>query len=226
MIHIDCDQNTPEWLALRLGIPTASEFDRLITPKTMKPSASAAGYLHEKLAEWALGSPLDEGDSIWMERGVDLETEAAATYGWETDTFPEKAGFFLTDDRMAGASPDRLVGDDGILEIKCPSAKVHVGYLFGSVAEAYRCQVQGLLWVTERRWVDVMSFNPAMPNAIVRVERDEKFIEALSEAVGAFVGRLKAGREELLRRGLKPRDPLPSGVPATGDGGSPLGIFD
>jgi hypothetical protein len=76
MIRLDLKQGTHEWLQARVGIPTASRFDDLITPKTRKPSSSATRYRNEILAEWILGHPIEWGTSQWMERGTELESEA------------------------------------------------------------------------------------------------------------------------------------------------------
>lgn len=217
MIHIDdVKQGTPEWHELRLYIPTASHFERILTPKKLAPSTNNS-YLMEKLAQWAVGGPIDELDGGglggWTHRGTEMEEEAVTSYEFEMNVDTKPGGFFLRDDRMVGGSPDRLVGDDGVLEIKCPAAKTHIGYLLrGNVAEEYKCQVQGLLWITGRDWADVMSYSPIMPNSIVRMARDEPFIVALKAAVDAFVERLLSGREELRRRGLVPREPAPRGA--------------
>ena len=203
MIRLDFAQGSPEWAAARLGIPTASNFDKLITAKTGKPSASATPYLHRKIAEWMLGVSLDEAVSSFMERGADREAEAVAFYELNREVDTEEVGIILRDDRLAGASPDRLVGADGLLEIKCPAAHTHIGYLLGSVADDYRCQIQGQLYITERAWCDSLSYCPGLPPALVRVERDEAFISALSGAVDGFVERMLEARAEMIRRGYK-----------------------
>lgn len=204
MIRLDVEQGSLEWLEARLTIPTASEFDRIITPKTLKLSASADKYRHELLAEWLLGEPLVSGDSGFMMRGTAMEDEARAWYEMQRDVDVERVGFILRDAQDAGCSPDSLVGSDGGLEIKCPSAAVHVGYLLGSVSEAYRCQVQSSLWITGRTWWDVLSYHPTLPKVLVRVERDEAFIEAMERIHGQFWAYVQEGREELLRRGIRP----------------------
>ena len=196
---IDCVQGSEEWRLARLGGVTTSQFHRLITPKTRKPSASAGGYLRELVAEWMLGAPLDDGDSLWMQRGSEMETEARAWYEFQNDVDVRQVGFCLRDDGKVGCSPDGLVGEDGLLEIKVPSAAVHVGYMLApeTLADEFRCQVEGQLWVCERQWCDLVSFNPEIPPALIRCERDESFIEALAEIVEAFVVRLEAAKEKL-----------------------------
>lgn len=202
-------QNTDEWEYARLGLPTASRFDSLLTPKKMELSRAADGYITELLAEWAIGAPLDDASSGFMQRGHDLEPEAARAYEFLRDCTAAEVGLCLSDDGRFGASPDRLIGDDGLLEVKCPAAKTHVGYLLnpGSLAADYRAQVQGQLWVTGRAWCDIVSYNPSLPAVIERVEPDAAYIAALSAAMADFLARLDAGRERLRALGIEPPPP-------------------
>lgn len=207
MITVDCIQGSDQWLTARLGLPTASQFSRIITPKKLKPSDASDGYLAELSAEWLIGEPIDPATNDWMTRGTELEPKAVRYYEAQRDVDTVEVGLCLTDDRLAGCSPDRLIGDDGGLEIKCPSAKVHVGYLMNGVDRDHTSQVQGCLWVTGRAWWDVMSFNPAMPPSIVRVERSQEYMDALDVAIPAFTDRLAHMREKLLALGCKPKTP-------------------
>jgi len=188
MIRLNCEQGSQEWLDARLGIPTASQFHRIITPKTMRLSSSAEGYVHELLAEELLGHPIDEGESQFMTRGSDLERSAFEFYEFNRDIETERVGFIVRDDGLVGCSPDRLVGEDGGLEIKCPSAKVHVSYMLSAAVDPqYKCQVQGALWLTGRAWWDWLSYNPELPAVRVRFTRDEEFIALLARAVDQFI---------------------------------------
>lgn len=195
-IVLDCQQGSPEWLRARLGLPTASNFDKVCTP-TGKLSASSDRLLAKLAAEWFLGVSLDDADSGFMQRGRDLEPEAAAWYEFDTNQTTTPVGLILRHDRKVGASPDRLVGDDGLLEIKCPSAEVHMTYLLGGMTNDYRCQVQGQLWITGRQWSDLCSYHPSMPKVKVRFERDEDFIALLAEAMDKFIVRLDAAKVKL-----------------------------
>lgn len=200
MIILNVKQNSDDWRLIRCGIPTASRFDRIITPKTMKASASQDRLINELLAEWMLGEPTDDPGNDYMMRGHALEDEAANWYAMERDTDLVRAvGFCLRDDCLVGFSPDRFVGDNGGLEIKCPMPPGHTGYLRGDIGDAHRCQVQGSLWLSGREWWDVLSYHPYMPKALIRVERDEKFIGKLEECVAAFLDRLAGERERLTR---------------------------
>jgi len=165
MILLDLKQGSPEWHRARLGIPTASQFARILTP-TGKPSSAAERYLHELIAERLLGEQVVDYESDEMHRGTELESQAVAWYELQRDVDAQRAGFCLTDDRLCGCSPDRLIGEDGGLEIKCPSAAVHVGYLLDSVGAKFTPQVQGCLWITGRQWWDLVSFNPLLPSSV------------------------------------------------------------
>lgn len=186
IIHDDVTQGTDAWLRLRAGIPTASCFDRIITPKC-KPSTQAEKYLHRLIAERIMGRPVTEHVSYWMGRGSQMEAEAVAYYEGVRDLDTVVVGFCTNDEGTIGASPDRLVGDEGLLEIKVPAEHTHVAYLFTEAVDAdYYPQIQGQLWITGRRWVDIMSYHPDMPPALVRVERDDDYIAKVAGAVTAF----------------------------------------
>ena len=194
-------QGTPEWLALRAGIPTASNFDMIVTPKG-KASTQSERYMHTLLAERIMGHPVLEVVTTWMDRGSQLEAQAVAYYEGQRDISTEKIGFLTNDDGTIGASPDRFVGDDGLLEIKVPKEHTHVGYLLTrSVDSAYYPQVQGQLWISERKWLDIMSYHPEMPPAIIRVDRDDAYIATLSGSVGAFSVDLERMAADLRERG-------------------------
>lgn len=197
MIRVDCLQGSAEWHAARLGVPTASQFHRILSPRSLKPSAQAERYLCELAAERILGTPLDSASSEFMERGKALEDEAVAWFELQRGVDTEKIGFALTDDRRAGCSPDRLVGADEGLEIKCPSPAIHVGYLLGDISEEYRLQVQGGLWVTGRKRWNLLSYSPLLPSALVVIERDREAIEALESALDEFCKRLDEATERL-----------------------------
>ena len=202
MIHLDVEQGSDEWIQARLGIPTASQFHRIITPKTLKLSQSADGYAYELLAEEILGHPIDEAESMFMSRGSQMERDAVKFYEFTQGVQTERAGFILRDDRLVGCSPDRLVGADGGLEIKCYSAANHVAAMLNAEAEKAKCQIQGGLWITGREWWDRLSYNPEMQSVITRSYRDEKFITVLADAVNQFVEFLAVCGKKLIRDGF------------------------
>lgn len=186
MIVHNVEQGSEAWLKLRLGIPTASDFHKIVTP-TGKLSAQAKGYANRLIAESLLGHPLDSLDGLpFVERGKDLEAEAVRLYEFTTGNTADVVGFCTTDDGQIGASPDRLIGEEGQLEIKCPSPQTHVGYLLEGLDKDYIPQIQGQLYVTGRKWCDFFSYHPSMPPVRVRVERNASYIEILSEALSTF----------------------------------------
>lgn len=193
---IDHPQGSNEWIMARVGLPTASNFDKIVTP-TGKLSSASNRYLSKLVAEWYLGQPLDDYASALMDRGTELEATAVRFYEFDGDVETAKVGLCLRDDGLVGGSPDRLVGEDGLLEIKCPSAEVHMSYVLGGLTDDYRCQVQGLLWITGRKWCDLLAWNPILPPAKMRYERDDEFIDLLAKSVDQFVERLEGAKRKL-----------------------------
>ena len=215
MIRVDVEQGSSQWLEARLGIPTASQFHRIITRKTLQPSSQAAGYINELLAEWLLGESGDDHKSQFMERGNDIEDEARRWYEFDRTVTVDRVGFCLTDDRTCGCSPDGLVGEDGGLEIKVLSASNHVGSLLTEDDEQRRCQIQGSLYVTGRQWWDRLYYHPTLPSVVHRMVRDEEFINTLAITMEAFVVALVACRDRLLNQGCVRIEPKPTGVCCT-----------
>jgi hypothetical protein len=200
-IH-DVVQGTTAWANLRAGIPTASQFHKIITPKTRKPSTQAPKYMLTLLAERVMGHPCDEFQSSWMARGKALEASAVSYYELQNNVDTTPIGFITNDAKTIGASPDRFVGDHGMLEVKCPSEAVHMGYLLGEDVDSdYYCQAMGQLWIAERMWIDVCSYHPDMPSVVVRVHRDEDFIDVLADAVESFSAALEDKAVVLRERG-------------------------
>jgi hypothetical protein len=210
MIHHKVAGQSEAWWKLRGGIPTASQFKRLITP-TGKISAQADDYMHILLAEYVIGHAVENYKSEWMDRGTELEDKAVLAYEFQRDVETEPGGFFTDDLVLSGASPDRLVGTDGLLEIKCPLAHTHVRYLLtGKVEEEYKPQLQGQLLLSDRKWVDIVSYHPEMPAAIIRVERDDQYIKALGCVLSTFIQLMLRRRDELAQRyNLRPPAPAP-----------------
>lgn len=175
---IECEQGTPEWFAARAGIPTASEFDKILTAGG-KASTQLEGYANLLIAEMLVQGQVETwGGSMWTQRGKELEAEAANWYAYEHDAQLQVIGFCVTDDGLCGCSPDRLVGDSGLLEIKCPSPQVHVAYLLDpeQLRKAYYTQAQGQMFVTGRRWVDLLAYHPKMPAVVYRIERSVDYM--------------------------------------------------
>ena len=191
------EQGTEAWLESRLGCPSGSGFDKLVT-STGKPSTSAEGYINQLIAELLTGKTTDMKVTEWMQRGTELEPQARNFYELASGNQVQEIGFCKADNIEAGVSPDGLIGADGALEIKCPSPSVHVSYLRGNkLPTKYVQQCQGVLWICEREWLDFVSYNESMPALIVRVHRDQDFIKALETEVTKACNLIKDEVERL-----------------------------
>lgn len=194
----DLEQGTQEWHQARAGIPTASCFDQILTTAGV-PSKSRDKYLYKLAAERIVGKSESGFQSDAMLRGQELEAEARAYYELTTDRKPIRVGICYSDDtRQIGASPDSLVDEEGLLEIKCPLAHTQVGYLLNEgLPTDYFQQVQGQLWVTGRKWADFVSYYPGLNPLVVRVLPDAKFHAALDAELPRFCADLIAITERI-----------------------------
>lgn len=196
---IDCTQGSDEWLSARLGVPTASQFHRIITTAKGDLSKQASKYAYELVVETLLGRPLEGPvpNTFAMERGRALEPIAAQHYEFTTDTETRLVGFVTTDDGRLGASPDRLiVGQRGGLEIKCKLDANHVAILLEGPEDDHKQQVQGCMAVCEAPWWDLLAYHPDLPPSLTRIERDEPYITKMGAALREFV----AMRDDMLIR--------------------------
>ncbi len=194
------EEGRAEWLRLRIGIPTASCFHRILTPKKLEISSQAVGYRNELLEEWITGEQIDAPQTEWMQRGVEDEDLAVSSYEGIYDIETQPGGFYTSDDGMLGCSPDRLVGDNGDLEIKTGAVRTMVGYaLNGKIAEDHMLQIQGRLMIHEREWVEVFAYNRLIIPKPVRVYRDEKIIGVMRIVLRTFVEQLLEARLKLER---------------------------
>jgi len=203
--RFDIPQGSAEWVELHRGRPTASRFGSIVTPKTLRPSASQAGLMAELLVERITGMTADQDLTDFMMRGKELEAEAIEAYSFDNALEVERVGFLLDDSGDYGCSPDGLVGEDGGLEVKCLSLERHVLALLGEMDLEHAAQVQGNLWISGRKWWDLYYFNGILPARRVRVERDEKHIAALAELVPAFCARVDDAERRLVQEyGITP----------------------
>jgi len=180
MIVLDCKQLGPEWFAARAGVPSASNFDKIVTTKG-EPSAQAKNYMYQLAGERLTGAKTETHQSAAMQRGIELEAEARSLYELMTDETVQTVGIcYPNEDKKYSCSPDGLVGEDGGTEIKCPLIHTHVGYLLdGKLPTAYFQQVHGSMLVAGRKWWDFMSYYPGIKPFIIRVQRDEQFCKKL-----------------------------------------------
>jgi len=185
-IHHDIVQYSEEYDRLKLGIPTSSHFLRIITPQG-KPSKQWREYACLLIAERILQHKIDVYHSPAMERGLIVEAEAADWYEFDRDVTVQRVGFITDDNHTTGCSPDRLVGEDGLLEIKAPLPQTQVEYwISGEIHERFRPQLQGQLYISQRSWVDIVCWHDVLPKLVMRVEPDEQFIKALARELQIF----------------------------------------
>ena len=189
MTAVNVLQRSEQWFELRRGIPTCSRFDQILTAARGEPSKSQETLINELIAESI--SPPEQGfirpATAEMEYGMKLEAEARCCYELEYATLPvQEAGFILSVCGLYGGSPDALVGDVGGVEIKCPNASTHVGYVrAGTLPNDYKCQVHGYLVVTGRDWWDFFSYARNLPPFYMRVTRDD-FTAKLAGEIAKF----------------------------------------
>ena len=171
-IH-DCEQRTEEWHRLRAGVPTASEFSKLVTSKG-EPSKSMEKYAVTLAAEVMAGGPVDAWQgNAHTERGAILEPEAISLYEFVHGATVEPVGFVTSDCGRWGCSPDGLVGDDGMVEVKCLKAENHIeAVLYYEKNErpqtTYIQQTQGQMYICERQWCDLIFYHPVLPLLVIR----------------------------------------------------------
>jgi hypothetical protein len=186
IFHHNVRQYSEDHDRLKLGIPTSSNFHKIITPQG-KPSKQWREYACVLISERILQRKIDFYKSPAMERGLIVEAEAADWYEFDQDVTVQRGGFITDDNHTIGCSPDRLVGDQGLLEIKAPLPQTQVEYwISGEVNERFRPQLQGQLYVSQRSWVDIVCWHDVIPKVVMRVEPDEKFIKALDRELQIF----------------------------------------
>ena len=182
----DVAQYSEEYDRLKIGIPTSSNFHKVITLQG-KPSKQWRAYACVLIAERILQQRIEFYNSPAMERGLIVEAEAADWYEFDQDLTVQRIGFITDDEHRMGCSPDRLVGDEGLLEIKAPLPQTQVEYwISGELSERFRPQLQGQLYITQRSWVDILCWHDVLPKLIMRVEPDDQFIKALDRELRIF----------------------------------------
>jgi len=178
MRHINVQQGTDEWLQARLGVLTASNFSKFITPGG-KASTQAEGEINKLIAERITGQRADMFTTPWMERGTELEPKARELFEFMTNHSVNQVGLMLMDDYQIGCSPDGIIGSAG-LEIKCPAPATHVKWLrAGTLPDEYQAQVQGSMAVTGFNTWYFMSFNELIEPLVLCIERDQSYIDKL-----------------------------------------------
>lgn len=196
---VQCEQRSVDWMLARAGIPTASEFDQILTPKLEpRKGEMPKSYMHKKLAEWWLGGPLADFNTFDMDQGNILEQEAIPWYSLEYNAEVKRVGFVTTDDGKVGCSPDGIV-EWGGLEIKCPAIHTHFGYVLdGELPDKYAAQVYGSLFVTGMdQWV-FLSYHRKTPNLVLKIKRDEAINARIGEALDSFLNKFEMEKDRLM----------------------------
>ena len=195
---INCEQGSDEWFGFKCGVPSASNFKKILTSPQKKAdkdagklSQTAKSYMNELIAEKLLMSHR-EIKARSLDWGKANEPLAREDYIFDcTDGDVVEVGFVLHDNGLYGASPDSLVGSNGGMEIKCPeNPGIHVTTMLEGMDKEHLPQVQGGIWICERDWWDFVSFRPDMPiqhrTHTQRIYRDEVYIRELSQKVRIF----------------------------------------
>lgn len=194
---INCEQGTEEWFSSRLGVPSASNLDKILNTKGSN-SKQYLKYMYQLVGESVTNTIESSYKTDAMQRGNDLESEARSLYEILTGNVIDQVGFCLNEDPLFGCSPDGLIGEDGGLEIKCPLISTHIDYLIGGeVPREYYAQVQGNLFVTGRKWWDFMSYSPNLKPLIVRVFPDKEYHELIKENLIEFNNKIKEIKEKI-----------------------------
>ena len=187
------EQRTEEWFKQRLGKVTASRIADVIAKTKTGPSASRANYMAQLIAERLTGQQQESYSSAAMEWGTQTEPLARSAYEINTGRIVLESGFVLHPDiKEAGASPDGIVWNAGLIEIKCPNTATHIETLLSKEAPSkYMAQMQWQMACTGRQWCDFVSFNPSFPAEmqlhVKRITRDDKLIGELEEQIGEFL---------------------------------------
>lgn len=200
-----CEQGSPTWYQCRLGIPTSSEFATILAKgKDGGVSLTRKTYMMKLAGEKLTGEPMDSYSNGHMERGKEWEAEARGLYAFERDVEPELVGFIRNGE--AGASPDSLIGNDGVLEIKSKAAHLQVELLLKGpdhFPPEFKAQTQGQLMVAEREWVDLCVYCRKLPLHLPRAGRDEPYIANLRGEIDRFNDELAALVDRVRRYGAK-----------------------
>lgn len=194
IIILEGEQRTDEWKAARLGVLTSSSCELILSPTQRKT------FLTKILSEMLTGEQEPLPYSPHIEHGVKFEDEARRFYEIQKNVKVREVSFIFKDEsKRIGTSPDGLVGEEGMLEIKCPSSKVHLSYITeDEVPKKYFYQMQHQMYVSGRKWVDFFSFDPRLPievrSYLKRVYRDEEAQEKIDtsskiiiKAIDAFL---------------------------------------
>ena len=200
------EQRSTEWFNARLGKVTASRVADVIAKTKTGYSTSRENYMAQLVCERMTGTQGESYNNAAMQWGTDQEPLARAAYEAAKDVLVGEVGFITHPTIIAaGASPDGLVGDDGLIEIKCPNTATHIDTLLSEkVPSKYNTQMQWQMVCTGRKWCDFVSFDPRMPEGlqlfIQRVDFDAEYVKMLEAEITEFLGELETKIERLNER--------------------------
>lgn len=186
-------QGTPEWHKERAGHATASCFKHVLAKIKTGEASVRRNYRFQLVTERLTGIVSEGFKSAAMQWGIDTEPRARIAFEARTGTVVRECGFLLHPTlAWCGASPDGLIDDDGVAEIKCPEPQTHLEWLErGDIPSEHIPQIQGQLWVTGRKYADFISYDPRFPDHmrlfVVRVQRDDTYIAELEKQVSQFL---------------------------------------
>jgi putative phage-type endonuclease len=189
------EQGSPEWFALRAGKVTASRVSDVMAKTT---TAAYQNYMADLIAERLTSVKTESFTNAAMQWGVDHEAQARVEYEVKTGSLVEQIAFVDHPTiQMFGCSPDGYVGEDGLIEIKCPNTSTHIDYIRQDKAPAkYVNQMQCQMAVTGRKWCDFVSFDPRLPDGlqlfIVRLDRDDEYISKMESVVQDFLNEVNS----------------------------------
>lgn len=204
--NYDIAQQSPEWFCKRAGKPSASKFDTLLTGKKLEPANNDTmrTYMKSLIAELVMQRPVERiGSTYWIERGTELEPAARKEYEFLKGVSVQPSGFWMNEREQYGASPDGLVGEDGLVEFKTGTPETIIGYALepSSLPQKHYAQLQGQLLCTGRDWVDIMAYDPEIKPVVQRVHRDYEYILALIIALDAFLEKMSDSCQKLIDSG-------------------------
>lgn len=192
IVHKDLVQGSDAWLQIRCGKITASRFSDVMAKTKTGVSKTRLSYLYDIVAEKLTQKPAEQYSNAYMQWGTETEPLARAVYQEKNPLLEiQQVGFVEFNDAV-GCSPDGLVGDFGLLEIKCPKTTTQIQrWVDKDFPSEYMAQVQGQMWVCDREWTDFVSYDPRILNDKsffkVRVERDDKYIKAMISDINIFI---------------------------------------
>lgn len=186
------EQGTDAWFQIRRGKVTASRIADVMAKTKTGYGAGRKNYMAQLVIERLTGKVADSFTNAAMQWGTETEPFARESYEIQTGNIVEEVAFVEVPEMLAGASPDGLVGDDGLLEIKCPNSATHIATLLsGNIDKKYILQMQWQMFATDRQWCDFVSYDPRLPENLQyfckRVERDADLISEILREVELFL---------------------------------------